>query len=61
VRAAGVMPDERMFRPHITFARRSRPFEAQSLAQPLDTEWHRFVLLESVSDPGGVTYRPVEQ
>jgi 2'-5' RNA ligase len=61
IHAAGVEPDDRMFRPHVTFARRARSFEAQPLAQPLVTEWQDFVLLESVPEAGGVRYRPVKQ
>lgn len=57
---AGVATDDRLFRPHITFARRARSFEAERLAQPIDTEWDRFELLESLPEPGGSSYRPLK-
>ncbi len=56
---AGIATDERRFRPHISFARRARSFEAERLAQPVDTEWERFELLESLPEPGGASYRPL--
>ncbi len=56
---AGIPADERRFRPHISFARRARSFEAERLAQPVDTEWDRFELLESTPEPGGASYRPL--
>lgn len=56
---AGVLPEERRFRPHITIVRRARPFETQRLTQPLPTEWDRFELMESVPEPGGSSYRPL--
>jgi 2'-5' RNA ligase len=59
VTAAGVAPDERLFRPHVTFLRRARPFEPQRLARPHDTEWSGFELLESLAEPGGSNYRPL--
>ncbi|MDH3547448.1 MAG: RNA 2',3'-cyclic phosphodiesterase [Gammaproteobacteria bacterium] len=57
--AAGVVPEQRTYRPHITVARKARPFETQRLAQAAITEWAGFELVESVSEAGGVTYRPV--
>lgn len=56
---AGVEPEDRRFRPHITVVRRARPFETIRLTQPLVTEWDRFELLESVPEPGGASYRPL--
>ena len=60
VLAAGVNPEhQRVYRPHVTVCRNSRTFETQRLAQSAITEWSSFELVESVSEPGGVTYRPI--
>lgn len=58
---AGVLIDEQRFRPHITIARRGRPFESQRLAQPVTVEWDGFELVESVAERGGRSYSPVKQ
>ncbi len=57
----GVSTEDRTYRPHITVARNARPFETQRLAQRAVTEWSRFELIESVPEPGGVSYRVVDQ
>lgn len=57
----GVRVEERTYRPHITVVRRARPFETQRLAQPAVVEWSGFELIESVSQPGGVSYRLLKQ
>lgn len=57
----GDLPEERAFRPHITVVRRARAFETQRLAQPVAMEWSDFELVESISQPGGVMYRPLKQ
>ena len=57
----GYAPDPRDFRPHITVARKVRPFAEMRLARPIDLAWSEFELLESVSAPGGVRYCPVKQ
>jgi len=58
--AAGVNPEhQRVYRPHITVVRNARSFETQRLAQSAVIEWSSFELVESVSERGGVTYRPV--
>jgi len=58
--AAGVDPEhQRVYRPHVTVVRNARPFETQRLAQSAVTEWSSFELIESVSEPGGTTYRPL--
>ena len=60
VLAAGVNPEhQRVYRPHVTVCRNARTFETQRLAQSATTEWSSFELVESVSEPGGATYRPV--
>jgi len=41
--------------------RRARPFETQRLAQPAVVDWTGFELVESISQPGGATYRPLKQ
>ena len=53
--------EDRAYRPHITVVRRARPFETQRLAQPAVMEWSGIELIESVSQAGGPTYRPVKQ
>ena len=57
--AAGVEPEQRTYRPHVTVVRNARPFETQRLAQPATTEWSSFELIESVSEPGGANYHPL--
>ena len=57
----GVEPEDRTYRPHITVVKRARTFETQRLAQPGVMEWSDFDLIESVSQPGGATYRPLKQ
>jgi len=57
----GVRVESRTYRPHITVVRRARPFETQRLAQPAVVEWSSFELVESISQPGGATYRPLKQ
>jgi 2'-5' RNA ligase len=58
---AGIEPESRTFRPHITIVNKARPFETQRLAQPALIEWSGFELIESISEPRGVTYRPLKQ
>ncbi len=57
----GIMIEERTYRPHITVVRGAKPFETQRLAQPAVIEWSGFQLVESISQPGGATYRPLKQ
>lgn len=54
-------PEDRAYRPHVTLVRRARPFETIVLARPLELEWAGFELVESVSTPNGVQYRPLKQ
>ncbi|MDJ0939893.1 MAG: RNA 2',3'-cyclic phosphodiesterase [Woeseiaceae bacterium] len=58
---AGITPEDRVYRPHITIVRAARPFETQRLAQPLMTEWTGFELIESISSRGSSKYYPVKQ
>ena len=58
---AGIVVEERTYRPHITVVRNARSFEAMRLAHSAEIEWDSFELIESVSRPGGATYRPVDQ
>ena len=58
---SGVQVESRTYRPHITVVRRARPFETQRLAQPAVVEWSGFELIESVSQPGGASYRLLKQ
>jgi 2'-5' RNA ligase len=57
----GIRVESRTYRPHITVVRRARPFETQRLAQPAVVEWSGFELIESVSQPGGASYRLLKQ
>ena len=55
------VPNERVYRPHITVARRARSFTEVPLARPLDLEWSSFELVESVPTTRGVQYHPIKQ
>jgi 2'-5' RNA ligase len=57
----GIETEDRTYRPHVTVARQARPFETQRLAQRSIIEWSGFELIESVSEPGGVGYRVLNQ
>lgn len=57
----GVKPEDRPYRAHMTIARKAQSFEPITLAQPLELHWSRFHLIESVSTPSGVKYRPLDQ
>ena len=57
----GYPPDSRVYRPHITLARKVRPFRETRLARALELTWSEFELMESVSVRGGVKYYPVKQ
>lgn len=57
----GVAVEDRAYRPHITVVKHARSFTTERLAQRASTEWSSFELVESVSGPGGVTYRPLKQ
>lgn len=60
--AAGVNPEhQRVYRPHVTVVQNARQFETQRLAQSAITEWSGFELMESISERGSVTYRPLDQ
>ena len=61
LRDAGIEPEERVYRPHITVVRRARAFTTERLAQRTSTDWSSFELMESVSGPGGVSYVPLKQ
>lgn len=56
-----IPPEEHTYKPHITIARRARTFEPQVLARPVDLQWSDFKLVESISDPRGIQYRPLKQ
>ena len=59
VLASGVLPPQRVYRPHVTVVRNARPFETERLPQSAATDWADFELLESISERGNVTYRPI--
>lgn len=54
-------PETEVYRPHITAVRKARTFEPIILARPLELQWTRFELVESISSPGGVQYCPLKQ
>ena len=57
----GYAPDPRVYRPHITVARKVRAFQEVRLARPIELSWTEFELVESVSVRGGVQYHPLKQ
>lgn len=60
-RPFGFTPEKRPYKPHMTLARKARHFEAITLAQPVRLHWSGFKLVESVSTPTGVQYKPLDQ
>jgi 2'-5' RNA ligase len=56
-----VAPEDLEYRPHITAVRAARPFDPVRLARPLEMHWSGFELIESISMPGSVQYRPLKQ
>jgi 2'-5' RNA ligase len=59
--AFGYQSEKRPYRPHMTIARRAKFFNPITLAQPVELQWSGFALIESLSMPGGVRYRPLKQ
>ena len=57
--AAGIVPQQRVYRPHVTVARNARPFETERLPQSASTGWSSFELLESTRERGSMIYRPL--
>ena len=57
----GYDPDPRVYRPHITVARKVRTFPEVRLARPVELTWSEFELVESVSFRGEVQYHPLKQ
>lgn len=57
----GFVPNERVYRPHVTVARRARTFSDVPLARPLELEWSSFELVESLPTSRGVEYHPLKQ
>jgi 2'-5' RNA ligase len=57
----GYDPDPRVYRPHITVARKVRTFQEVRLARPVELTWSEFELVESVSFRGEVQYHPLKQ
>jgi len=56
-----IEPEDRVYRPHITLARKVRVFPDARLARPVDLQWSEFELVESVTIRGEVQYRPLKQ
>jgi 2'-5' RNA ligase len=57
----GHEPDPRVYRPHITVARKVRVFQDVRLARPVELTWSEFELVESVSLRGELQYHPLKQ
>jgi 2'-5' RNA ligase len=57
----GYDPDPRVYRPHITVAKKVRAFQEVRLARPVELTWSEFELVESVSFRGEVQYHPLKQ
>jgi 2'-5' RNA ligase len=57
----GLVPEDRSYRPHITVVRNARAFATERLTQRIASEWSSFELVESLSGPGEVRYRPLKQ
>ncbi len=57
----GYAPDPRVYRPHITVARKVRAFPDTRLARPIELSWTDFELVESVRLRGEVQYHPLKQ
>ncbi len=57
----GFKPEKRPYRPHMTIARKAGFFEPITLAQPFELHWSAFDLIESISTPSGVQYKPLDQ
>src|SRR5690606_28843795 len=55
----GRRPEEQVYRPHITVARRPRACETLPLTRPTDLEWTGFTLVESQTLPSGAVYEPI--
>ena len=60
-RRFGYVPEKRPYKAHMTIARKARFSDAMSLAPALELHWSSFELVESVSTPAGVQYRPLKQ
>lgn len=57
----GIETEDRVYRPHITVARRARAFQDLRLARPIELTWTEFELMESTSGRGSVQYHPLKQ
>ena len=57
----GLKPEKRAYKAHMTIARKARFFEPITLAQPVELHWSGFQLIESISTPTGVQYKPLKQ
>ncbi|HLT91470.1 MAG TPA: RNA 2',3'-cyclic phosphodiesterase [Woeseiaceae bacterium] len=57
----GREPEDRIYRPHITVARRVRAFETLPLARPVDLEWTGFTLVASQTLRTGAVYEPIAE
>ncbi len=55
----GMPVEQRVYQPHVTLLRKSRPTTALPVITPIRWQAERFCLVESCSLPGGVEYRLV--
>ena len=60
-RTFGFKSEKRAYKAHLTIARKARFFEPITLAQPVELHWAGFHLIESISTPAGVQYKPLKQ
>jgi len=56
-----IEPEDRVYRPHITVARKARTFPDARLARSVELQWSEFELVESVTIRGEVQYRLLKQ
>ncbi len=56
----GFRVDRRAFRPHLTLARKARQPRRLPLIEPVLWPARKFALVQSVTDPGGARYRPLQ-
>lgn len=58
---AGVILDQRVFVPHVTLLRNARDDNLPELAQPIHWRVSDFVLVESILQPSGSSYRVLDR
>lgn len=56
-----VAPEDLVYRPHITAVRAAQSFQPIRMARAVELLWSGIELIESISGPGSVQYRPLKQ